>query len=36
MELNIKAAKVKIEGTGSLTLKSNAVVTIQGLPVKIN
>jgi uncharacterized protein involved in type VI secretion and phage assembly len=36
MELKIKANKVEIEGTGSLTLKSSGVVTIQGMPVKIN
>ncbi len=36
MQLKIKANVVEIEGTTSLTLKSNAVVTIQGLPVKIN
>lgn len=36
LRLNIKAAIVEIEGTTSLTLKSNAILTIQGLPVKIN
>jgi uncharacterized protein involved in type VI secretion and phage assembly len=36
MQLKIKANIVEIEGTTSLTLKSNAVLTIQGLPVKIN
>lgn len=36
MQLKIKANVVEIEGTSSLTLKSNAVLTIQGLPVKIN
>ena len=36
MELKIKANVVEIEGTTSLTLKSNAALTIQGLPVKIN
>jgi uncharacterized protein involved in type VI secretion and phage assembly len=36
MQLKIKANTVEIEGTGTLTLKSNAAVTIQGLPVKIN
>jgi uncharacterized protein involved in type VI secretion and phage assembly len=36
MQLNIKANIVEIEGTTSLTLKSNAILTIQGLPVKIN
>lgn len=36
MQLKIKANIVEIEGTSSLTLKSNAIVTIQGLPVKIN
>lgn len=36
MQLKIKATTVEIEGTGSLTLKSNAIVTIQGMPVKIN
>ena len=36
MQLKIKANMVEIEGTTSLTIKSNAVLTIQGLPVKIN
>lgn len=36
MQLKIKANIVEIEGTSSLTLKSNAILTIQGLPVKIN
>jgi len=36
MQLKIKANVVEIEGTTSLTLKSNAIVTIQGMPVKIN
>lgn len=36
MMLNIKANMVEIEGTTSLTLKSSAMVTIQGMPVKIN
>ncbi len=36
MQLTIKANVVEIEGTTSLTLKSNAALTIQGLPVKIN
>ncbi|MCF6155903.1 MAG: phage tail protein [Candidatus Brocadia sp.] len=36
LQLKIKATVVEIEGTTSLTLKSNAVLTIQGLPVKIN
>lgn len=36
LRLKIKAAVVEIEGTTSLTLKSTAVLTIQGLPVKIN
>lgn len=36
MQLKIKANIVEIEGTTSLTLKSNAVLSIQGLPVKIN
>ncbi len=36
MQLKIKANMVEIEGTTSLTLKSNAALTIQGLPVKIN
>jgi uncharacterized protein involved in type VI secretion and phage assembly len=36
MQLNIRANVVEIEGTTSLTLKSNAALTIQGLPVKIN
>jgi hypothetical protein len=36
MQLKIKAKVVEIEGTTSLTLKSNAALTIQGLPVKIN
>lgn len=36
MQLKIKAQTVEIEGTTSLTLKSNAILTIQGMPVKIN
>jgi uncharacterized protein involved in type VI secretion and phage assembly len=36
MQLKIKANVVEIEGTSSLTLKSSAIVTIQGMPVKIN
>ncbi len=36
MKLSIKANVIEIEGTTSLTLKSNAALTIQGLPVKIN
>lgn len=36
MLLTIKAKFVEIEGTSSLTLKSSAVLTIQGMPVKIN
>jgi uncharacterized protein involved in type VI secretion and phage assembly len=36
MQLKIKANIVEIEGTTSLTLKSSGVVTVQGLPVKIN
>ncbi|WP_370573070.1 phage baseplate assembly protein V [Methanomethylovorans sp.] len=36
MKLTIKANVVEIEGTASLTLKSNASLTIQGMPVKIN
>jgi len=36
MQLKIKANMVEIEGTTSLTLKSSAIVTIQGMPVKIN
>jgi uncharacterized protein involved in type VI secretion and phage assembly len=36
LQLKIKATIVEIEATTSLTLKSNAVLTIQGLPVKIN
>jgi uncharacterized protein involved in type VI secretion and phage assembly len=36
MNLKIKANVIEIEGTTSLTLKSNANLTIQGLPVKIN
>ncbi|GMT48089.1 MAG: phage tail protein [bacterium] len=36
MQLKIKANIVEIEGTTSLTLKSNAILSIQGLPVKIN
>ncbi len=35
-QLNIKSAQVSIEATGSLTLKSDATVTIQGSLVKIN
>lgn len=36
MQLNIKAAKVEIEGSTSLTIKSSGVLTIQGSMVKIN
>lgn len=36
MQLKIKANIAEIEGTGSLTLKSSGVVTIQGSLVKIN
>lgn len=36
MELKIKAKIVEIEGTSSLTLKSSAVLTVQGMPIKIN
>ena len=36
MQLKIKSNMVEIEGTASLTLKSNAVLTVEGLPVKIN
>ncbi len=36
LQLKIKATIVEIEATTSLTLKSNAILTIQGLPVKIN
>lgn len=36
LQLKFKATIVEIEATTSLTLKSNAVLTIQGLPVKIN
>ena len=36
MRLSIKASDVQIEGTSSLTLKSSAITTIQGSPVKIN
>lgn len=36
MMLNIKANMVEIEGTTSLTLKSSAMVTIQGMPIKLN
>jgi hypothetical protein len=36
MKLTIKANMVEIEGSTSLTLKSNAALTIQGMPVKIN
>lgn len=36
MQLTIKANMIEIEGTTSLSLKSNALLTIQGLPVKIN
>ncbi len=35
-QMNIKANMVEIDATASLTLKSNAILTIQGLPVKIN
>ncbi|HIH44105.1 MAG TPA: phage tail protein [Candidatus Methanoperedenaceae archaeon] len=36
MQLKIKANIVEIEGTTSVTVKSNAVLTVQGMPVKIN
>jgi uncharacterized protein involved in type VI secretion and phage assembly len=36
LQITIKANIVEIEGTASLSLKSNAVLTIQGLPVMIN
>ncbi len=36
MQLKIKSSIVEIEGTTSLTLKSSAVLTIQGSIVKIN
>lgn len=36
MMLTIKANMVEIEGTTSLTLKSSAMVTIQGMPIKLN
>jgi len=36
LQLKIKANIVEIEGTSALTLKSGAILTIQGLPVKIN
>jgi len=36
VRLTLKASVVEIEGTASLTLKSNAALNIQGLPVKIN
>jgi len=36
LQLKIKATIVEIEATTSLSLKSNAVLTIQGLPVRIN
>lgn len=36
MQLKIKSNMVEIEGSSSLTLKSGAMVTIQGNPVKIN
>ena len=36
LQLKIKATIVEIEATASLSLKSNPVLTIQGLPVRIN
>ncbi|WP_298685442.1 phage baseplate assembly protein V [uncultured Methanomethylovorans sp.] len=36
MKLTIKANMVEIEGSTSLTLRSNAALNIQGMPVKIN
>jgi uncharacterized protein involved in type VI secretion and phage assembly len=36
LQLTIKANIVEIEGTASLSLKSNAALTIQGFPVRIN
>jgi uncharacterized protein involved in type VI secretion and phage assembly len=35
-QLKIKGNMVEIEATGSLTVKSSAILTIQGTPVKIN
>jgi len=36
MQIKLKAAKIDIEAAASLSLKSNGIVTIQGMPVKIN
>jgi uncharacterized protein involved in type VI secretion and phage assembly len=36
LQLNLKSTAVEIEGTGSLTLKSSGILTIQGSMVKIN
>jgi uncharacterized protein involved in type VI secretion and phage assembly len=36
VQLKIKSPVVEVEATTSLTLKSNAALTIKGLPVKIN
>ncbi|MCK5059341.1 MAG: phage tail protein [Candidatus Aminicenantes bacterium] len=35
-QLKIKAKKIDIESSGSMTLKSNAILTIKGTMVKIN
>lgn len=36
LSIKLKANMVEIEGTGSLTLKSSALLTVKGMPVKIN
>ena len=36
MQLKIKANMVEIEGGSSLTIKSSGMLTLQGMPVKIN
>ncbi len=35
-QISLKATNIEIEASGNLTLKANAVLTIKGLPVKIN
>ncbi|MCP5106293.1 MAG: phage tail protein [bacterium] len=36
MQIKLKSTKIDIEASASLTLKANGMVTIQGMPVKIN
>ncbi len=36
MQIKLKSQKIDIEASASLTLKSNGITTIKGMPVKIN